>query len=86
LEYIPTRDIVADIMTKALPKELYEKHAHTMDVIYAASSTRMTCNKCYLNFPIRNKLHEHIRQLRHFTDEILSTALKCVEDEPEKPQ
>jgi len=80
LEYIPTRDMVTDTMTKALPKELYKKHAHAMGVIYAASSTRMTCNKCHLNFPTRNKLHEHIKQLGHFADELLPTALKCVED------
>jgi len=67
--------MIADTMTKALPRELCEKHAHAMGVIYAASSTRMTYNKCHLNFPTYNKLHEHIKQLGHFTDELLPTAL-----------
>jgi len=85
LEYVPTREMVADTMTKALPRELYEKHARAMGIIYAPSSTYMTCNKCHLNFPTRNKLHEHIKQLGYFADELLPTALECVEDGPEMP-
>jgi len=78
--------MVADTMTKALPRELYEKHARAMGIIYASSMTLIACNKCQLNFPTRKKLHEHIKQLGHFADDLLPTTLECVEDGPEMPQ
>jgi hypothetical protein len=45
LESVPTKENVADIMTKPLPRESFELHRQSMKVIdYAAATTTTTTN------------------------------------------
>ena len=64
MEYIPTRDMVSDILTKALPRESYGRFMQLIG-LQLDVSTDATCRKCGEVFRSRNDLHRHIRNASH---------------------
>ena len=71
----PTRDMVADTITKALPREGHHQHALAMNLVFGALTPNV-CYNCNLQFPTRNQLlHGHIKSVHHFVDEILPSAV-----------
>lgn len=67
LEYVSTRDMVADALTKALPREQHEYHTRAMGLIFGDEIKR-TCKKCYIAYPTVNELHRHLRLVQHYCD------------------
>ena len=61
--YIPTKDMIADILTKALPRESYERFMQLIGLQLDASTA--ACKKCGEIFRSRNDLHRHIRHTKH---------------------
>ena len=59
VEYIPTKNMIADIVTKALPREPYIILMGLMGLILGVSTTT-TCRKCVEIFRSRNDLHRPI--------------------------
>ena len=72
VSYVPTKDIVADTLTKALPREVFTRHTSSMGLVFGANAdTYHSCNKCSTVFPSRNALHGHLREVAHYCDSIL---------------
>ena len=69
IEYVSTRDMIADALTKPLPREPLERHARLMGLVFQDSSHHQ-CGLCYGIFPTRNQLHAHIKQTNHYVDEV----------------
>lgn len=68
LHYVPTRMMIADAFTKALPKEAHLRHATSMNLIFGPSTPNF-CFRCHSGFLTRNQLHAHITSVHHFVDE-----------------
>ena len=79
LHYVPTKDMIADAMTKALPREAHQRHSIAMNLAFGVLTPNV-CYNCNLQFLTRNQLHGHIKAVYHFIDEILPSAL-CISDE-----
>ena len=67
--YIPTRDMVADIPTKALPRESYG-HFVQLIGLWLDISVDTTCLRCGETFHSRNDLYHHIRNTKHHHVEV----------------
>lgn len=67
VEYVPTKEIVTDILTKELPKEPYERFMDTIGLhrITDTLNTAFACTHCSASFHSNNKLHKHIRIAGH---------------------
>lgn len=82
LEYIPNRDMVADIMTKALPRESHHRHAITMGLIFGRMMPNV-CYECRAKFDTHNQLYAHIKTMHHYVDiplnppEIMTNDMVC---------
>ena len=50
IEYISTRDMIADALTKPLPREPLERHARLIGLVFQESSHHQ-CGHCYGIFP-----------------------------------
>ena len=64
VSYVPTKTMVADALTKALPREAFTRHASAMGLIFTTS--RNVCNVCSTSFFSRNALHRHLRDEAHY--------------------
>ena len=74
LDYIPTKDMIADCMTKALPREAHHRHALAMNLVFGALTPNV-CYNCNLKFATRNQLHGQIKAVHHFVDEFFPAAV-----------
>ena len=72
VDYVPTRDMVADALTKPLSREPHERHANSMGLTFHESEYHW-CAFCYGVFPSRNQLHAHVKLHNHHVDEVFPT-------------
>lgn len=70
--YIPTRDMVANMLTKALPKDAYWRFMRILGLRTMAKEQitimqvmEHRCRGCGQDFRSRNKLHRHLKEKRH---------------------
>ena len=72
--YIPTRDMVADTLTKPLPRDQDERFMTMMGLrkLYACqleenlqqaivAAEALGCQRCHQTFSSKNKLYKHLR-------------------------
>lgn len=64
--------MVADAMTKPLPREAHYRHAATMGLQFS-DITPSICYACGCGFSTRNRLYSHIKSHDHFVE--VPTAL-----------
>ena len=57
VDYVPTRDMIADALTTPLAREPHERHANGMGLSFHESKHHQ-CGICFGVFPSRNQLHE----------------------------
>lgn len=67
LKYVPTRDMIADALTKPLSREPFERHAMSMGLKFNNQNTT-SCNKCMATFRTRNTLYTHLRKEEHYAN------------------
>ena len=72
IDYVPTKHMIADALTKPLPREPLERHTHNMGLLFLASTFHQ-CHKCFGVFPSRNQLHPHIHLHGHHVDDAFPT-------------
>lgn len=72
VSYIPTGDMVADMLTKALPKDSYWRFMRMLGLktmakeqITVIQEIEHRCRGCGQQFKSGNKLHKHLREKRH---------------------
>jgi len=70
--YIPTRDMVADMLTKALQKDAYWRFVRMLGLktmvkeqIMVKLEIKHRCRGCEQKFKSRNKLHRHLKEKGH---------------------
>lgn len=68
INYVPTKDMIADALTKPLPREAHERLTKHMGLVFA-DTRHHQCSNCYGIFPSRNLLYAHIKLLDHYIDE-----------------
>ena len=66
--YVPTLEIIADALTKALPRERHETLTRRMGLQFGNKEPNK-CNKCNGAFHTCNDLHRHLGKEMHYCDE-----------------
>ena len=66
--YIPTTCMIADTLTKPLPRVRYEEHMRLMGVWYNKDDTGKTCWTCATLCESNNGLHRHLKLHGHHRD------------------
>lgn len=63
VQYVPTADMIADTLTKALPRDRYTYIMQLMgvDPQLPANSRVWSCLTCGSSFPSNNELHKHLK-------------------------
>ena len=63
VSYIPTADMAADTLTKALPRDSYDSFMSLMGLhsFPSRGEVALMCSECLESFRSRNTLHRHIR-------------------------
>lgn len=74
VDYVATRHMVADTLTKALPRERLDIHTRLMGLSYSEESKR-TCKKCLMTWKSRNELYTHLREMAHYCERDTPTIL-----------
>lgn len=78
IEYVPTAEMIADALTKALYRETFMKHARAMELLFGPEYKKK-CKKCASIFASRNALYVHLRQQEHYAEENnVDMATLCV--------
>ena len=75
--YCRSRDMIADILTKPLPRDTFNYHKrrlllpcspHIPQKRHGLSNPPFTCDKCSASFSSRNALFLHLQSSQHFMD------------------
>ena len=72
--YIPTARMIADTLTKALPRARYEDLMRLMGVWCIRDNSEQTCWTCATLYESRNGLHRHLQRSGHHRDKINTSA------------
>jgi len=77
ISYVPTKDMIADALTKALPREQHEYLAKLLGLVFG-DEEKKTCHQCLVIFSSRNTLHKHLRLANHYCDDSMPSLGKLI--------
>ena len=60
VKYLPTRDMIPDMFTKALPRDTSHRHSQSLGLEYP--TPQHICTMCNSSFGSNNILHKHLRE------------------------
>ena len=63
VKYVPTREMIADALTKALPRDKYTSIMQLMGIEFPPITTPKVwkCTTCDVAFPSNNELHKYLK-------------------------
>jgi len=77
ISYVCTKDMIADALTKALPREQHEYLVKLMGLVFG-DEEKQTCHQCLNIFPSRNELYKHLRVANHYCDDSIPSLGKLM--------
>jgi len=77
ISYVPTKDMIADALTKALPREQHEYLTKLLGLVFG-DEEKKTCHQCLVIFSSRNTLYKHLRLANHYCDDSMPSLGKLM--------
>jgi len=60
VKYLPTKEMISDMFTKALPRDTTHRHSRALGLEYP--TPQHICTICKTDFSSDNLLHKHLRE------------------------
>ena len=80
VKYIPTSAMIADTLTKPLPRARYKDLMKLMGIYWTRDRADKTCWTCAILFHSANDLHRYLQKYGHYRDRIKRSSEQYTEN------